>query len=123
MNDEAEPSVDPARDPSSMSAILEQFREDGFTEDFFAEEGGNVRCGSCDDVVPAGELEVEELRRMEGASDPADMAVVLAATCPKCGAKGTMVVMFGPEAGAADADVLAALPTPATPAERPGADD
>lgn len=112
----------PARDSSSIFEILRDFQSDGFSADLFAEEGGDIRCGSCDAVTPAREVNVAELRRLEGASDPADMAAVVAATCPSCGSKGVMVVMYGPEASGADIDVLAGLATPATPGERPGAD-
>lgn len=111
----------PARDPSSMFEILRGFQAQGFTGDLSAEEGGDIRCGTCGVSTPAASFEVAELRRMEGASDPADMAAVVAAPCPACGAKGVLVVMFGPEAGPADQDVLASLPTPASPGERPGA--
>lgn len=112
----------PARDPSSMFEILQVFQADGYGGDLFAEEGGGVRCGTCNEVTPAGDLDVHELRRMEGASDPADMAAIVATTCPRCATDAVMVVMYGPEASGADTDVLAALPTPASPAERPGAD-
>lgn len=105
-----------------MFEILRDLESDGFSADLFAEEGGRIRCGACDTLTPAGEVDVAELRRLEGASDPADMAAVVAATCPRCGSKGVMVVMYGPEASGADSDVLAALATPATPGERPGAD-
>ena len=47
---------------------------------------------------------------MEGASDPADMLAVMAAACPTCGDRSVLVVHYGPTAGPADADVLAALP-------------
>lgn len=110
----------PARDPSSMFEILRDLQADGYESDLFAVEGGSVRCGTCGTVSPAASLEVAELRRMEGASDPADMAAVVAATCPSCGQKGVMVVMYGPEAGPADSDVLAALPAPGVSAEGPG---
>ena len=110
----------PARDPSSMFEILRDFRDDGFSGELFAEEGGDIRCGTCGVSSPAGSYDVAELRRMEGASDPADMAAVVAAPCPSCGTKGVLVVMFGPEAGPADQDVFVALPTPASPTERPG---
>lgn len=104
-----------------MFEILQDLQADGFEGDLFAVEGGSVRCGTCEVVSPAETVEVAELRRMEGASDPADMAAVVAAPCPSCGAKGVLVVMYGPEAGPADQDVLAALRTPASPVERPGA--
>jgi hypothetical protein len=49
-------------------------------------------------VSPAEQIEIRSLRRLEGASDPADMAAVIATACPSCGTLGTIVVMFGPEA-------------------------
>lgn len=116
----SEPVDGPARDPSSIFEILRDFQADGYSGDLFAEEGGDIRCGACGTATPASRFDVTELRRMEGASDPADMAAVVAAPCPACKAKGVMIVMYGPEAGAADQDVFAALPTPAGPAERPG---
>ncbi len=120
MSDEARQQ--PARDPSSMFEILQTFQADGYGIDLFAIEGGSIRCGACGTESPAAGYDVAELRRMEGASDPADMAAVVAAACPSCGAGGAMVLMYGPEAGPADSDVLAALPTPASPAQRPGSD-
>ena len=110
----------PARDPSSVFEILRDLASDGYDGDLFAVEGGAVRCGSCNVESPAGSLDVAELRRMEGASDPADMAAIVATTCPSCGQRGTLVLTYGPEAGPADSDVLAALSTPGRPAERPG---
>lgn len=111
-----------AQDAGTLTEVLAQFKADGYEGDLFAEEGGDVRCGTCDEATPAGELDVDELRRLEGASDPSDMSAVVAATCPRCGTRGVMVVMYGPEASGADTDVMAALPTPASPDERPGAD-
>jgi hypothetical protein len=113
---------DHARDAATVFEVLRDFQADGYAGDLFAEEGGQVRCGTCDEVSPAGDLDVAQLRRLEGASDPADMAAVVAAPCPRCGAKGVMVVMYGPEASGADADVLAALRTPSSALERPGTD-
>ena len=46
---------------------------------------------------------------MEGASDPADMLAVAAVICPVCNTSGTLVLGYGPEADADDADVLASL--------------
>jgi hypothetical protein len=59
---------------------------------------------------------VSALARVEGASDPDDMAAVVAVTCPRCSARATLVVKYGPEASAADADVLLALPDAEEPA-------
>jgi hypothetical protein len=49
------------------------------------------------------------LRRIEGASDPADMAAVLGLECPACGARGAAIVRYGPEAGPGDEIVLTHL--------------
>lgn len=57
-------------------------------------------------------MQVDSLYRVEGASDPDDMAAVVAVTCPRCSAKGALVLKYGPEASGADADVLLALPDP-----------
>ena len=75
-------------------------------------EGGDVRCEVCSTSTPAGELAVETVQRVEGASDPDDMAAVVPLVCPSCGAKDVLVLQYGPEASEADADVLAALNTP-----------
>jgi len=45
------------------------------------------------------------------------MAAVVAVTCPRCSAKGALVLKYGPEASGADADVLLALPDPPQPRE------
>jgi len=52
---------------------------------------------------------VDALRRLEGASDPDDMIVVAAVSCPKCGAKGTLVLKYGPEATPEESEVLRSL--------------
>jgi uncharacterized membrane protein len=55
------------------------------------------------------QLLLDGLRRLEGASDPADMAAVLAVTCSACNARGTAVVRFGPEATAGEATLLRSI--------------
>lgn len=64
----------------------------------------------CSQDVPAAEVVVDSLVRLEGASDPGDMAAVVAVTCPHCSSKDVLVLRYGPEASEADADVLVALP-------------
>jgi hypothetical protein len=98
-----------ARDPRGLDEILAAFEADGFTCSMTPLAGGTVRCGECGQSPPAGGFTVASLQRTEGASDPGDMSAIAAITCPNCGTKGTVVVRFGPEAGEADEDVLAAL--------------
>src|SRR3954468_11408049 len=101
-----------ARDPRGLVEIITAFEDDGFTCSMTALAGGRIRCGECGQSPAAGDFSVASLRRTEGASDPGDMSAIAAVTCPNCGAKGTMVLRFGPEAGEADDDVLAALGRP-----------
>lgn len=100
---------DHARDPSSMFEILRDLEAEGYTGDVVAREGGDILCRSCGVESPASDYEATALRRMEGASDPGDMSAVVGVTCPKCSAKGVLVVKYGPDASGADIDVLAAL--------------
>lgn len=83
-------------------------------------DGAMVRCEACGESTSAAEMEVHSLRRIEGASDPDDMAVVVAVVCPKCSSKDTLVLSYGPNASGADADVLLALPDPPEPRDEGG---
>lgn len=83
---------------------------DGWSEQATPVEGGLVRCEKCGESVPAGEVGLDSLSRIEGASDPGDMAIVVALTCPRCSSRNALVLKYGPGASAADADVLMALP-------------
>jgi len=92
-------------DNTTLTAVLASYAAAGFDGGFRVEDDA-IRCQSCQAACKPSELEISSLRRLEGASDPADMAAVLALACPSCGRRGTMVVMFGPEASAAEADLL-----------------
>lgn len=94
------------RDATSLVALLEAYRARGFTTDFSVLDDGRLACGACRVRSDPEAASLERLRRVEGASDPADMAAVLGIECPSCGAKGTAVVRFGPEASAGEADLL-----------------
>ena len=51
----------------------------------------------------------DRLCRLEGVSDPDDMLAAAALRCPNCGALGTVLLNYGPEAPIDDAEVLLAL--------------
>ena len=57
----------------------------------------------------ADAVAVERLSRTEGASDPADMVVVAAVRCPRCDARGTLALKYGPGASPEEAEILAHL--------------
>jgi hypothetical protein len=92
--------------------VLDRFAATGFPGQFDVHEHG-VRCLHCRVTTAPPAVAVQALRRLEGASDPADMLAVAALRCPHCGTQGTLVVNFGPEATSEEDEVLQALPDPA----------
>jgi hypothetical protein len=97
-------------DNTTVQAVLEGFADEGFTVELWSKPGGHILCGACRATSPATAFDVGMERRLEGASDPADMQLVVGATCPACGAHGVLSLHYGPTAGGDDADVLVALP-------------
>lgn len=97
-------------DNTPAGSVLQSFAELGFTVALWSRPGGRILCGSCSTTSTAADFDVAMQRRLEGASDPDDMQLVVAATCPSCGAKGVISLHYGPTAGEDDADVLVALP-------------
>ena len=108
MQQESGTTSDPS-DNTTLMEVLDGYRAAGFVADFFAEDGPTVRCGKCDSVVAAAKLTMHSLRRLEGASDPADMMGVVATACPVCAAQGTMVLAYGTNASPEEAAVWLAL--------------
>lgn len=103
-------NVPNAPDDDTVVGLLEALRADGFTADLRPrDESGSVVCGACDATTPADPLIDLDERRLEGASDPDDMVLVVAARCPSCETGGVMVLGFGPNASAEDAGVVALL--------------
>ena len=92
-------------DNTTLTAVLASYATAGFDGSFLVDDDA-IRCQSCRAASQPSELRISSLRRLEGASDPADMSAVLALICPRCGQRGTVVVMFGPEASAAEVDLL-----------------
>lgn len=100
-----------ASDGTTVVEVLAGFEADGYTNQFAAAEGGMVKCFTCHEDFSASEATVDSLRRTEGASDPDDMVAVVALCCPKCGAKGTTALAYGPEASIEDSETLSLLET------------
>lgn len=96
---------------STLAELVGQFEADGFTGQMAARPGGRLRCFTCRTDSDAADVELVDLRRIEGASDPDDMLAVAALVCPSCGARATVVLGYGPEATEDDADALSQLQT------------
>lgn len=107
-----EPTRPIAGEPTGASTLLEaldQLRRDGFDRDMFVTREATVRCGSCHHDAAPSDLNLHQLVRLEGVSDPGEEAAVLALECTVCGTRGTAVVRFGPEAEPQDVAVLRAV--------------
>jgi hypothetical protein len=90
----------------TLVEVLDALRAEGFTDEIDVTEDGQLCCRSCGHCVPAQDMHLLTLRRIEGASDPGDMAAVLGLQCPGCDTRGVAVVRYGPEAGPGDVIVL-----------------
>jgi hypothetical protein len=116
MADPQEPEMEPVpgapSDNTTAVAEIDGLREQGYGADFVVGERGVVRCTSCRHEEQPGDLDVDVFRRLEGASDPDDMSVILAITCRECGTKGIVMVGYGPNASADEGDLLLAVHTP-----------
>lgn len=104
-----------ARDGRSLLEVTRALADGGWEAQATPLEGGRLRDEAAGVEVDAAGVVVDSLARVEGASDPDDMAVVAGVTFPGTGTRATLVLQYGPEASAADADVLAALPDAEAP--------
>lgn len=94
-------------DNTTLVSVLQEFGASGHPADFGLGDGPVLRCPQCDHET--ADVIVDRTRRLEGASDPADMAMVVAVRCPRCDAAGTAVLRFGPEASAEEGELLRSL--------------
>ena len=111
---------DPMGGESTITEVLEGYAQGGFFSSFIVTDDCALECVECENVSPPDRFSMSSLRRLEGASDPADMVAVVALTCPICGSRGTAILGFGPTATVQDADVLKALRDDRDDAMAPG---
>jgi len=93
----------------TLSEVLREYEQRGFRGQFVARPSGQVECISCQHEVPPEQLLLRSMRRVEGVSDPADMSMVAALECPRCGALGTATFMYGPYASPEEGSAMRAL--------------
>lgn len=79
----------------------------GYAETFRAEDGG-LRAVGADRLLAPEEIEVDEIVRFEGPSDPADEAALFALRGPD-GLRGTFAVTYGPAMPPAEAEMARRL--------------
>lgn len=99
--------TEPPADLTVVEAI-DQFRGLGYVADFSLRDGA-IECGTCNHLHDVATIEIDELLRVEGASDPADEAIVVALRCRSCGCSGVLVAGYGPTADPAESDMVRVL--------------
>jgi hypothetical protein len=102
-NDPAMPSDTP------LARVLAELEDEGYEAQFVPRSYGDVLCRVGGHEFAASDATVDRERRLEGVSDPDDMLIVYAMRCPVCGATGTLVLAYGPDASAEETDILMAL--------------
>jgi hypothetical protein len=108
-DDQHQPMAGTPTGASTLLEALDRLRGLGFARDMYVTPDAMVRCGSCHHDAAPDQLDLYHLVRLEGVSDPGEMAAVLALECTVCGMRGTAIVRYGPEASAQDAAVLRAV--------------
>lgn len=105
------PTPDPneSLEATTVVGLLRRYAADGYDTELMVTREGRIRCLACEHESDPADTTLDSMQRVEGASDPDDLQVIAALTCPNCGAKGAIVVAYGPNASPEDADVLAAL--------------
>jgi hypothetical protein len=112
------PEPDPADD--SLLEVERRLHLDGWTGQFRAVDGAQLECLTCRKTFPAGACDADRVIRLEGASDPADMAIVVPVECPHCATRGTFVSNYGPEVTPEEADVLRSISRSPAEGSSPG---
>lgn len=91
-----------------MAEVHQRLGEAGFVEQLVA-DSGRLRSTATGARYAPGEVLVAEVVRFEGASDPADEALVLAVATRDGEPVGTITTAYGPNATAQEAEVLGHL--------------
>ena len=94
-------------DNTTLQAVLDAYAAEGFADSYDIGEDGRLTHRPTGEAEDLDDLEVVRLRRLEGASDPADMMLVVAVRSRHGGRQGVVLTPFGPNASEAQADVLA----------------
>jgi len=104
-----------ARGANTLTEAIDELASQGYVHSFQVAPRGDggpprVRCLHCRNDSAPESMHIEGAMRLEGASDPDEMVIVIATVCPVCGVRGTLTLGYGPMASPEDDDVLTALP-------------
>ena len=91
----------------TLSDRMRQLAAAGWAEQLSVTDGG-LRCDGCGCWAAAEDVEVDEVYRFEGASDPGDQSILFAITMP-CGHRGALPASYGKDTSPEVADVVTRL--------------
>jgi hypothetical protein len=92
----------------TLTDAIDRLRAAGYALDLFVAPGAVLRCGGCQAAFDAATMQIDEVVRFEGESDPDDEAILFALHGP-CGHRGLYSVAFGAQTPTEDVDVVGAL--------------
>jgi hypothetical protein len=92
-----------------VAETLDRLYADGYVD--FSAEGRTAGCPACDGGLPVTDLDVVEVHRSEGESNPDDESIVVAVACRSCGWRGVLVSAYGSSATTEVAEFLTTLRT------------
>lgn len=93
----------------TLTDAIREYEARGYTGHFTPAAGGVVECQACGHKLRPDDVTMRSMRRIEGVSDPADMALVGALECPNCHERGTVTLAFGPHTPPEEAAILRGL--------------
>ncbi|MGB3736595.1 MAG: hypothetical protein WA964_16665 [Ilumatobacter sp.] len=87
-------------------AVLAEFAEAGWGENHVVRAGGDIECGRCGETAAADRWTAQAQHRIEGASDPDALQLVVGLECPNCEARGAIVIGYGPNGSDEDGEIV-----------------
>ena len=93
---------------TTLSEVINKLKKEGYTEDFNLQENCLVCKGNFIQIYP-DDFIVDKHYRFEGASDPADEAVVYAISSDKYNLKGILVNGYGMYSDSVTDEMIKAL--------------
>lgn len=107
MNHDSDPTSTAGAD--TLMGVLDEAGRAGYDVQQLARPNARVECSACGQQTPARDFDIDHVRRLEGASDSADLLLVTWSACPSCGRRGTLVLGYGPNANADDTAIALEL--------------
>lgn len=97
-----------AAPPDTVTAATERLRDAGFDHEADVRDG-DVKFRVDGDWLASGQVDVEEIHRFEGTSDPSDEMIVLGVHDRESDRRGILVAAYGKDTEPETADCLRGL--------------